>query len=77
MRLYGNYFQVSTCPDQLIYADLDKDALNATAQRITATATVTSGDAVEYVGIDFNKKVADQEYRDEERVDGENIYHNQ
>jgi len=72
---------VATCSDQLIYADLDKDALNRKPQRksetTTATVTAVSEDVVEYVGIDFNKTVANKEYRDEESADGENVYHNQ
>ena len=72
---------MATCSDQLIYADLDKDALNRKPQRksetTTATVTAVSEDVVEYVGIDFNKTVANKEYRDEESADGENVYHNQ
>jgi len=72
---------VATCSDQLIYADLDKVALNRKPQRksetTTATVTAVSEDVVEYVGIDFNKTVANQEYRDDESADCENVYHNQ
>lgn len=72
---------MATCSDQLIYADLDKDALNKKPQRksetTTATVTAVSEDVVEYVGIDFNKTVANQEHRDDESADCENVYHNQ
>lgn len=62
--------------DQLIYADLDKDALTKMPPREKPICD----EPTEYVGIDFNKKVPAQDFdqynEDNENAVSDNIYQN-